>query len=300
MARSSVLADSFGVDLRSATLLDGINTNVLRIDMRSKDKTLDERINTAQRVARWLKEQGAIPDKHHRIAFDFPVTFQVGCAPINLYERVQLETRAFQVIQKLPAQRVLAYDQQIRGQIGEVVLDDVQWNIPFFVVVDKVELSREVMGVAAAADQVFVSVHARWTNVGTSVATMTDDPWRLVEGPGAKEGQQVAILDGGPTHLARNGGKIKLDPVQPGEARDRWYVFRVPLQRLQGGPLVFARQRFAKQSTQDKTWLKAGFEVSIPVKDGQPAAVLPAPGAPVEFTSADWRTPAPPPTVVVH
>ena len=138
---------------------------------------------------------------------------------MNLYERVQLDTKHFNPIQVLPAQRVMSYDGLIRGGIGETILDDAQWNIPFFLNVDRVEIAQEVMGVTAKPDESFVSVHAVWTNIGTAKATMRDDPWRLVEGGGSKEGQVVAIMDGGSTHLARNDLHSHMDGVEPGRTR---------------------------------------------------------------------------------
>jgi hypothetical protein len=281
--------EELGGDIRTATVLDGINTNVLRVDMRSKDKTLEERITRAQAVARYLKEKGAIPANHYRISFDFPVAFQVGCMPMNLYERVQLETQNFRVIQALPAQRVMSYDQQIRGQMGEVVLDDAQWNIPFFMTVDRVELAREVMGEKARPNETFVSVHARWTNIGTHVATMSDDPWRLVETREGVAGETLALLDGGSTHLARNAGSIKLPPVEPGQSQERWYVFRVPTEKLYKGSVAFARQRFAK-ATQKDAWQKAGFELIVPIKNGFAPAREPAEGQALDALTEDWRT----------
>ncbi|MEW5854292.1 MAG: hypothetical protein AB2A00_36295 [Myxococcota bacterium] len=284
------IKDSFGADVRSATVLDGINVNVLKLDIRTDDKTLPDRVKRAQEVARFLAEQDALPRNAFRLVFDFPVSFQLGCMPVSFYERVQLETRGFTPVQVLPAQRVLSYDQAIVGEMGKVVLDDAVWNIPFFATVDQVEVSREVMGVQARPDEVFVSVHAVWTNIGTGTATMSDDPWRLVEGAGPKKGELVAILDGGNTHVARNGGHIKVPPVEPGKSQERWYVYRVPTARLAAGPLAFARQRFAKQNAKEKEWQKAGFELWVQIKNGH-GAVEPTVGQPVIFESDDWRTP---------
>ena len=297
MAQVEALRQEFDVDLRSATVLDGVNVNVLRIDMRSKDKTLADRVTTAQKVARFLKSKGALPEEQYRVSFDFPVSFQVGCAPVNLYERVQLDTKHFNPIQVLPAQRVMSYDGLIRGGIGETILDDAQWNIPFFLNVDQVEIAQEVMGVTAKPDESFVSVHAVWTNIGTAKATMSDDPWRLVEGGGAKEGQVVAILDGGSTHLARNDGRIKMDVVEPGHTRERWYVFRVPNERLKGGAITFARQRFAKSTFQDKDWKKAGYEIVVPIKDANALGGWPQAGKPLIVTSSNWSSPQAAPAV---
>lgn len=290
MAVAQQIDQSCGVDLRAATVLDGINTNVLRVDLRSKDKTLDERVERARSVARYLKTHNLIPKGHYRISFDFPVSFQMGCMPVNLYDRVQLELGELRLIQALPAQRVMSYDQLIRGRMGQVVLDDTQWNIPFFLNVDRVELAPQVMGQAAGPDQVFVSVHAVWTNIGTQTATMGDDPWRLVTLKDGAAGARVAILDGGATHLARNGGSIKLPPVNPGASEQRWYVFRVDRKYLTGKvPLGFARQRFAKANAKDP-WQKAGFEMLVPIKNAQPVASLPPPQSVLLAASEDWST----------
>jgi hypothetical protein len=74
-------------------------------------------------------------------------------------------------------------------------------------------------------------------------------------------------------------------------------VFRVAKERLNGGAIQFARQRFAKQSLQDKQWQKAGLEMAITIKNGFPPSQLPQPGQPRVMTSDDWRTPAPPAVV---
>lgn len=179
MAHKAALEDLLGVELRSATALDGINTNVLRIDLKSRDKTLAQRTVTSQKVAAYLRDHQALPKDHPRVVFDFPVSFTLGCAPISLYERVQLETQRWTPVQQLAAQRVMANDGVIPGSVGEVILDDAQWNVPFFLNVDRVELAQEVMGVPAGDQDLFVSVHALWTNIGMVTATMGDDPWHL-------------------------------------------------------------------------------------------------------------------------
>jgi hypothetical protein len=293
MALKKEVDRSLEVELRSATLLDGVNVNVLKLDVRSRDKTLEERMERARRIARFVAERGALPAGHSRIVVDFPVSFQVGCMPVNLYERVQVETTGFAVVQALPAKRVLSYDQAIHGKVGQVLLDDAVWNIPFFVTVDRVELAREVMGVTAKPDELFLSVHALWTNIGLHTATMTDDPWRLVEGEGPRRGEVVALLDNGDTHLARNGGALKMPPVEPGHTQARWYVFRVPVDRLHGGPMALARQRYSKKEPTDQKWSKAGFDLWVPIKSGHPCDVQPQPGRCLAVTSDDWREAVP-------
>ena len=288
MALASALEDCCGVRVRAATLLDGVNLSTLRLEVDSEDETLAERSQTAQRVVRLLVARSALPAQHWRVACDFPVSLTVGCMPIRLYDRVQVATRDLAVVQALPAQRILSYDQHIATLIGTPILDDAVWSIPFLLQVENVEISR-ADAAEDALENAFVLVRARWTNWAMQSATMSDDGWRLVEADGSNRGALVALLDGSGAQQTLNASTHKLPPLAPGESAVRVYAYRVAHAQLAYTALAWARTRYVKKSAAEKKWERAGVELWVPITDGRGMPPLPERGSLTLAAGTDWR-----------